>query len=200
MDPCAPVRNPLLATAKRYSRQKNWQRPEQTETDRINENPELIQQKLENYVEATNIDIVSVGTHVRYYIFDTRYGEYKFRLGGLLAKKDAAFVVLANGSLSWSVPKETEHNGKTHKTRFFRILNPTELEQKRADSMRQEKDKQSMIVNQQLQELEKQKAEIEKLKKVIMKMSNKDQLTSENKEIISSARGQKSRGDRSKYI
>ncbi len=188
MDPCNPIRNPILATSKRYSRQKNWQRPEQTETDRINEDPELIQQKLENYIEVSNIDMVTLNTHVRYYIFDTRVGEYRFRLGGLLAKKDSAFVVLANGTLSWSVPKESEYNGKVYKTKFYRILNPTEMQEKRADTMRQEKDKQAMIAQQQLEELEKQKAEIEKLKKVIVKMSQKETLNNDNQSVISNAR------------
>lgn len=190
MYPCYPMKNPMLANAKRFSRQTNWKRPEQTETERLNENTELIQQKLENYVEVSNIDMVTLSTHVRYFIFDTRLKEpdYVFRLGGLLAKKDTAFVVLSNGDLSWSVPKETQHNGKTYPTRFFRVLNPTEMEQKRADTMRQEKDKQTMVAAKQLEELEKQKEEIENLKKVIMKLSNKAPLTEENQSVISKAK------------
>lgn len=194
--PCLPVKNPLLAQSKRFSRQKNWQRPQQTETDKINDDPERQQQLLENYIEAENIDMVSIGTHVRYYIFDTRLEEpeYVFRLGGLLAKKDTGYVVLSNGSLSWSVPKQSEHAGKIFKTKFFRVLNPTETQQKRADTMRQEKDKQAMVAQQQLEELERQKAEIEKLKKVIVKMSQKDQLTAENQSVISNAKSNVSKG------
>ena len=194
--PCIPGKNPYLAQSKRFSRQKNWQRPEQTETDRLNEDPELIEQKLENYIEVENIDMVSIGTHVRYYIFDTRLKQpnYVFRLGGLLAKKDTAYVVFSNGNLSWSVPKESEYNGKLYKTKFFRVLNPTEMQQKRADTMRQEKDQQAMIAQQQLEELERQKAEIEKLKKVIVKMSQKEQLNAENQSVISSAKSNVSKG------
>ena len=196
MYPCIPIKNPLLAQSKRMSRQKNWQRPKTTETDRLNEDPELIHQKLENYVEVDNVDLVSLGTHVRYFVFDTRLDEpnYVFRLGGLLAKKDTPYVVLSNGDLSWSVPKQSEHKGKIYKTRFFRVLNPTEMEQKRADTMRQEKDKQTIIAQQQLEELERQKAEIEKLKKVIVKMSQKEELTTENQSVISKASNNVSRG------
>lgn len=201
--PCIPVKNPILAQSKRFSRQKNWQRPQQTETDKINDDPERQQKLLENYIEVENIDMVSISTHVRYYIFDTRLKEpeYVFRLGGLLAKKDTSYVVLSNGTLSWSVPKQSEHNGKVHKTIFFRVLNPTETQEKRADSMRQEKDKQQIIAQHHLEEVERQKNEIEKLKKVIVKMSQKEQLTTENQSIISVAKSNStkatSRGNRS---
>ncbi len=186
-NPCPPAPNPALTNTKRYSRQKNWTRPEKTETDDINSNQEKIREKLENYIEVDNIDYVGANTHVRYFVFDTRVGEYRFRLGGLLAMKHSSYVVLSNGSLTWSVPKETEYEGKTHKTRFYRVLTPYEMQEKRADQNRQEKDQKSVIVDQQLAELERQKGEIEKLKRVIVKMSNQG-LSAENESVVSQAK------------
>ena len=183
-----PTTNPSLINTKRFSRQKNWDRPEQTETDRINSDPEEIKKKLENYIEVDNIDFVTINTHVRYFIFDTRVKEYRFRLGGLLAKKDNNFVVFSNGQLTWSVPKISEFEGKTYPTKFYRILNPTEMEQKRAEKMRIERDQQTMVTQHQLSELEKQKQEIERLKKVIYKMSEGQELNGENQSIVSNSK------------
>jgi hypothetical protein len=186
--PCIPTTNPALVNTKRFSRQKNWERPQQTETDKINQDEELINEKLKNYIEVELIDYVSINTHVRYRIFDTRVGEYRFRLGGLLAKKDTNYVVLSNGSLTWSVPKETNYDGKTYKTIFYRILNPSEMEQKKASVLQAERDQQIRESQEHLEELEKQRAEIEKLKKVIYKMSENKQLNADNASVISNAK------------
>ena len=183
----APVQNPAFANTKRLSRQKDWTRPAKTETDDINENPDKQKEKLENYVEVDNIDFVGTNTHVRYYVFDTRVGKYMFRLGGLLAMKHSTYVVLSNGTRTWSVPKESEYEGKTYKTRFFRVLTPYEMQEKKAEDNRQEKDQASVVVQQQLDQLESQKAEIEKLKRLIVKMSNHN-LSSENESVIASAK------------
>ena len=187
--PCPPVPNPAFSNTKRFSRQKNWERPAKTETDNINNDKEKIKEKLENYVEVENIDFVSAQTHVRYFVFDTRGADpgYKFRLGGLLAMKHTDYVVLSNGSLTWSVPKKTEHDGQKFPTRFFRILTPYEMQQKKAEENRQASDEKQVVVSQQMEELERQKAEIEKLKKVIVKMHRQEQLTGENQTVISQA-------------
>ena len=101
--------------------------------------------------------------------------------------KHTDYVVLSNGSLTWSVPKKTEHMGKMYPTRFFRVLTPYEMQQKKAEENRQQSDQKEVVVNQQLDELERQKAEIEKLKRVIVKMSKQEQLTAENQTVVSSA-------------
>jgi hypothetical protein len=185
--PCVPVQNPAFANTKRLSRQKDWTRPAKTETDDINDNPEKQREKLENYVEVDNIEFVGLNTHVRYYVFDTRVGKYMFRLGGLLAMKHSTYVVLSNGTRTWSVPKESEYEGKTYKTRFFRVLTPYEMQEKKAEHNRQEKDQSSVVVQQQLDQLESQKTEIEKLKRLIVKMSNQN-LSAENESVVASAR------------
>jgi len=200
--PCPPVPNPAFSNTKRFSRQKNWERPQKTETDNINDDKEKIREKLENYVEVENIDFVSAQTHVRYFVFDTRGADpgYKFRLGGLLAMKHTDYVVLSNGSLTWSVPKKTEHDSQKFPTRFYRILTPYEMQQKKADQNRQESDEKQIMVSQQMEELEKQKAEIEKLKRVIVKMSKQEQLSAENQTVISSASRQNVKGKGGKNV
>jgi hypothetical protein len=193
-NPCPPVPNPSMSNTKRFSRQKNWERPSKTETDSINEDESKIQEKLENYVEVENIDFVSTNTHVRYRVFDTRVASYRFRLGGLLAMKHTDYVVLSNGSLTWSVPKKTEHLDAKYPTRFYRVLTPYEMQQKKAEQNRAESDEKQVVVSQQLEELERQKAEIEKLKKVIVKMSRSEALNAENQSVVTSASKQNVKG------
>ena len=201
-NPCPPPPNPAMMNTKRFSRQKNWQRPDKTETDAINSDEQKVQEKLQNYVEVENIDYVSTNTHVRYFVFDTRGDDpgYKFRLGGLLAMKHTDYVVLSNGSLTWSVPKKTEHLGKNYPTRFYRVLTPYEMQQKKAEESRQQSDQKEVVVNQQLEEMERQKAEIEKLKRVIIKMSKQEQLTAENQSVVSNVSKMNGRGRNSKNI
>jgi exonuclease VII large subunit len=186
--PCVPLANPALSNTKRFSRQKNWTRPQTTETDDINQNKEKIREKLENYVEAENIDFVSQNTHIRYFVFDTRVGDYRFRLGGLLAMKHSSYVVLSNGSLTWSVPKESEYEGKQYKTKFFRVLTPYEMQEKKATQNEKEKDKTQVVAQQQSEQLQRQQDEIDKLKRVIMKLSSGNTLTPENETVVSSAK------------
>jgi hypothetical protein len=168
----SPMSSMMMSGTKRLSRQKDWSRPETTATDAINEDDEQIALKLENYVEVDNIEMVSINTHVRYIVFDSRVGKFMFRLGGLLAMKHASYVVLSNGKQTWSVPKETEHQGKKHTTRFFRVLNPYEMQQKRLETQRKDKDEATIIAQQQHEELQAKQAEIEKLKRVITKLSS----------------------------
>lgn len=174
MNPCYPTAAaPMMAMSgtKRLSRQKDWSRPETTTTDAINQDDEQIALKLENYVEVDNIDMVSINTHVRYMVFDTRVGKFMFRLGGLLAMKHTGYVVLSNGKQTWSVPKEAEHKDKKYTTRFFRVLNPYEMQQKRLETQKKDKDEVTLIAQQQHEELTKKQAEIDKLKRVISKLS-----------------------------
>lgn len=164
--------NGSLNGTKRLSRQQDWKRPETTATDAINQDEAQMMSKLENYVETDNIDYVSLNTHVRYQVFDTRVGKYLFRLGGLLAMKHPTYVVLSNGKQSWSVPKETEFQKQKHTTRFFRILTPFEMQQKRLEEQKKDKDEVTLVAQQQMQELQRKEAEIDQLKRVIAKMSS----------------------------
>lgn len=91
----------------RLSKSVAFQRPKYTVQDKLTE--EEIDEKLQDYKEVDDIREVPVGTHVRYFVttVDKKTGQSvrKFRLGGMLKDKEHAdkYVVLTNGTLSWSV-------------------------------------------------------------------------------------------------
>ena len=78
-----------------------------------------IEQKLENYTKVDNITEVTIGTHLRY--FDIRNETPLFRMGGVLHKNSGLpdYVVLSNGSKSWSV--------QTEKTIFFKKMTVNDI-------------------------------------------------------------------------
>ncbi len=88
---------------KRLTNDKNYKRPDKTYQDTLTN--QEIKEKLKEYKKCNDIRSVSIGTHVRYFIIDTNTKEKTFRLGGTLNKIDpeGRFVILGNGSLSWSV-------------------------------------------------------------------------------------------------
>lgn len=89
------------------SKDNTYQRPKYTIQDKLTEDE--IKEKLEDYIEVTDIKTVPLGSHLRYFtsIIDNKTGNVtrKFRLGGVLVNKDNAdtFVILSNGSRGWSV-------------------------------------------------------------------------------------------------
>ena len=102
-----------------------------------------------NYERVEDIDDVPLSTHVRYVTFKDE--QQRFCLGGLLTKKHSKYVVLSNGTFSWSVQryhwkKSNEGDEPDFETVFFRILSKEEQQQKL---------------------IERQAAEIEKLKRSI---------------------------------
>ena len=88
---------------KRLSRDKKYERPEQTYQDSLSNQD--VKDKLKEYKKVTDNKTFSIGTHIRYFTIDSKTKEKHFRLGGTLNKVDpeGRFVVLGNGSLSWSV-------------------------------------------------------------------------------------------------
>jgi hypothetical protein len=67
--------------------------------------PEDIKEKLEEYKKVEDITKVSLNAHLRYFTINEKTGDKQFRLGGFLNKldNDKGYVVLSNGTLSWSV-------------------------------------------------------------------------------------------------
>jgi hypothetical protein len=67
--------------------------------------PEEIKEKLEEYKKIDDISTVSLNAHLRYFTINEKTGEKQFRLGGFLSKidKEKGYVILSNGTLSWSV-------------------------------------------------------------------------------------------------
>ena len=72
-----------------------------------NLSPDEIKEKLEEYKPVYDISTVPINSHIRYFIFDPKTNKKQFRLGGFLTKIEIEYIVLSNGTLSWSVQKKT---------------------------------------------------------------------------------------------
>ncbi len=118
---------------KRLSQSKNYQRPKKTMQDSLT--AQDIKEKLKSYTSVDSIDNVQLGTHVRYYSKNTKTGDIKFRLGGILIKRelDKPYVILSNGNLSWSVQKKT--------SKFYRKMSAEEEKEHILSDVRKLRDK-----------------------------------------------------------
>ena len=99
---------------------------EGTITDKL-QSPSEYHQKLKGYIEVSDIDYVSVRTHVRYFVYDIKQTKWMFRTGGLLTKKHAKYGIVANVKYSWSVQREINNGEDLYETKFFKILSKLEL-------------------------------------------------------------------------
>ena len=133
----------------RLNSSHTYNRPSKTITDSL-QDPIKFREKLKGYKEVDDIDSVSISTHVRYFIYDKTDNKWKFRTGGLLAKKHAKYVILSNNKYSWSVQKEVSsekglssiddnESSEVFETKFFKILskeekNEEEIEQLKMDN------------------------------------------------------------------
>ena len=104
---------------KRLSRDTTYTKTKKSYQDNLS--PDEIKQKLEEYKQVDDIKEVPVNSHVRYFTFNPKTGKKQFRLGGFLAKIDNEYVVLSNGSLSWSV--------QIKNTVFFQKMNFNDLKE-----------------------------------------------------------------------
>jgi len=78
----------------------NYNRPELTYTDLLTKKD--IEGLLLDYEKVDNLDLVRIGTHIRY--FENKDGELKFRVGGTLKVKGLPdYIILNNGTVGWSV-------------------------------------------------------------------------------------------------
>ena len=104
----------------------NYKRPKKTFQESLS--TEEIKEKLLDYEKVDDIKTIPLKTHVRYFTYvenpKTNKVEKLFRLGGMLSNKDNVdkYVVLSNGSKSWSV--------NTHKAIFFKKLTTEEIHNK----------------------------------------------------------------------
>lgn len=120
----------------------NYQRPKKTYTDTLQTN-KAMQEKLKNYVQVDDVEDVNLSTHVRYVTL--KDGQQRFCLGGLLRKIHPKYVVLSNGTYSWSVQRyhysdDDMDSQPVFETVFFRILSQSEQQQKIIDEQRKELD------------------------------------------------------------
>jgi hypothetical protein len=94
-----------------------FERPTETLSDTL-QDADKMAEKLKNYVEM-DISFIPMNTHVRY--ITMKNNKPHFCLGGLLKRNEKEYVVLSNGSLSWSVQKNHKiENSEDYKTRFFK--------------------------------------------------------------------------------
>ena len=119
-----------MITEKRLSVNDGYQRPKKTVQDKLTASE--IKEKLEDYIEVDNISNVPLNTHIRYFSkIKQKSGKIKkvFRLGGFLKNKNNAekFVILTNGSASWSVQVKTSI--------FFRKMTISEIKEQYEDEI-----------------------------------------------------------------
>jgi hypothetical protein len=106
---------------------ETYNRPIETITDGL-QAPDKYREKLKGYVAVENIDHIPEQSHVRYFAYNVKEGEWKFRTGGLVYRKDRDYVVLQNGTFSWSVQKEIRDGSENiWETKFFKKLSKREL-------------------------------------------------------------------------
>ena len=96
-------------------------------TDKLNNDD--IAAKLKNYQEVkTDPNTIPLNKHVRYFVYDPKVKQNKFRLGGFMRRNDnPKYVVLSTepiGGKTWSV--QTSIAGK--KTIFFALKDKIERE------------------------------------------------------------------------
>lgn len=119
-----------MITEKRLSVNDGYKRPKKTVQDKLTASE--IKEKLEDYIEVDNISNVPLNTHIRYFSkIKQKSGKIKkvFRLGGFLKNKNNAekFVILTNGSASWSVQVKTSI--------FFRKMTISEIKEQYEDEI-----------------------------------------------------------------
>jgi hypothetical protein len=134
---------------KRLAKSK-YDRPTETYTDTL-QSDEAMLDKLAGYEEVEFPEQIEINTHVRY--ITLKKGKRIFRLGGLLKRIFAEYVVLSNGLLTWSVQKNhyNDDTGKLlHTTIFFKYIN--------------KESRQEFAIKAQEDELIKLRAENERLK------------------------------------
>jgi hypothetical protein len=137
-----------------------------------------IKEKLKEYKKCDDIRKVSIGTHIRYFTVDTQTKEKVFRLGGTLNKIDpeGRFVILGNGSISWSV--------QILGTQFWQKLTEAEFKEELKKELKKEIEKE--LVTEDMSGIdsmiEQENKELKKELKSLMKKFEK--LEEENKCLI----------------
>jgi len=111
----------------------NYQRPKQTFQEGLSTDES--KEKLKDYDKVDDISTVAINTHLRYFTYvedpATKTVKKMFRMGGTLKNKDNCdqYVVLSNGSKSWSV--------NTKKSAFFKKMSVDELHLKYQDRIKE---------------------------------------------------------------
>jgi len=126
-----------------------YERPATTYQDTL-QTDEAMMEKLAGYEEVDMPEHIDYRTHTRYITF--KDGKPKFCLGGLMMRVMPQYVIMSNGTVSWSVQREYfDKDGNSYgKTRFFKYINKDTRNQ--------------MVINTQQEEIDRLKAEMEGLR------------------------------------
>jgi hypothetical protein len=149
---CKIVYNTKRLTSSKYDR------PHTTITDTL-QSDEAMMDKLTGYEEVTNIEDVKIRTHMRYITF--KDGNARFCLGGLLTKVHSEYVILTNGSLSWSVQRYyiNKETGEKHYTKFYSYINKERQQELQLDAQKKELEKKQLEIENLRKQLESKKIE-----------------------------------------
>ena len=141
---------------KRLSRDTTYNKTKKSYQDNLS--PADIKQKLEEYTQVEEIKKVPLNSHLRYFSFNPKTGKKQFRLGGFLTKIDKEYVVLSNGSLSWSV--------QIKNTVFIQKLTFSELKEELTQKISSKYEKK---IKKLMEENEKLKLTLKEVKKQVRK-------------------------------
>ena len=123
----------------------DYERPILTYTDKLSK--QEIESLLIDYEKVEDLNNVPIGTHIRY--FEDKYGELKFRTGGILTIKKGlpVYCILKNQNVSWSV--------QIKKCIFFRRITIKEVKEEYENKLI-EKDKELNELRSYIRDLKKQ--------------------------------------------
>mgnify|MGYP000104966287 CR=1 FL=1 len=108
----------------------SYNRPDKTFQETLSNQD--IKEKLKEYKKTSNIKLVSIGTHIRYFSINQKTNDKIFRLGGTLNKVNDNFnyVILSNGSITWSV--------QISNAIFFQKMTDSELKEELKKNLKEE--------------------------------------------------------------
>lgn len=156
----------MLQPVKKLSQDSNYERPEVTITESI-QNKKNIEDQLKDFEEISEDDLnfININTQLKYISYDKKNKKELFRFGGLLVKTAKDYLILrGKENLSFSVQRYTknENNEVIHNTRFFKRIKET-------DKLKIELEDTILKATEKLQKqssiIEKQKKELIALKK-----------------------------------
>ena len=127
------------ASSQNYSKTKINPNERQTFTysDSL-QSMDKIQEKLKGYERVDDVDLIEIGTPVRYITW--KYGKMRFCVGGLLIAKMPTYCKLTNfkKDIQWNVKKEHQKNPNdkkdVFKTIFYKRCFNSNIEQEGGDS------------------------------------------------------------------
>ncbi len=159
----------IRSKGKRLSN-NDYERPEVTITETM-QNKKDIEEQLKDFEEVNNEDVnfIPINTQLRYIAYDKKNKKELFRFGGLLAKIEKEYLVLAGkDSLRFSAQRYTRNDkGEIiHITRFFRKRKEIEIAKEHINQSQE-------YITQQNNFIIHQKKEISELKKQLKEAMKK---------------------------